>query len=123
MSIEDFWNRVRLLLRNSGRTQASAAAACNLRLNTLRGWMSKNIIPTVFDAYNIAAYLEVTLEYLITGKETDMGIQMEKTNLLLKNAEKKLGDIFHQLKNTANKKKTEKTKKAAPVESRENTVS
>ena len=66
------------------------ARACGLPLDTLRGWMSKDLIPPVDDAYNLAEYLGVSLEYLISGRVKERAEQIEKVRVLLAKSSEKL---------------------------------
>ena len=70
MEVDTFWNRVKGQLKEKNILQAEAARACDRSLDTLKGWMSKGINPPLWDALKIAMLLEVSLEYLITGRKT-----------------------------------------------------
>jgi hypothetical protein len=88
--IKAFWKRVKILLNEKKATQAMAAKVCARPLNTFRGWMSKDLIPPLDCAYELAQYLGVSLEYLITGRETEMAAQIEEARFLLAKANEKL---------------------------------
>ena len=90
MDIVTFWKRVKILIRQQKTTQIMTAQACGLPLNTLRGWMSKNIIPPVDDAYRLAEYLGVSIEYLINGRVKERAEQIEKVRILLARSNEKL---------------------------------
>ena len=90
MIIKAFWKRVKLLLKEKGVTQAAAAKACGWSLNTFRGWMSKDIIPPLEDAFELAQFLNVSLEFLITGRKRERTTQIEKVRFLLTKANEKL---------------------------------
>ena len=49
-----------------------------ISLNTLRGWVSKNVLPRVEEAIKIASYLHTSVEYLVTGKELDLPQELLK---------------------------------------------
>ena len=81
-----FWNRVKGLIKNKNITQEITAKECGINFNTWRGWGSKNIIPSVIDCIKIARYLDVSLDFMLVGKERNsqakiMNIkdQLEKT--------------------------------------------
>ena len=90
MRIKAFWKRVKFLLKEKGTTQVMAAKICGRSLNTFRGWMSKDIIPPLDNAFELAQYLGVSLEYLITGRETDRAAQIETVRHLLEKSNEKL---------------------------------
>jgi len=69
MDIYLFWKRVKVLIKEKEITQEVAAEACSRSLNTFRGWMSKGIIPPLEDAHELARFLGVSLEYLVSGRE------------------------------------------------------
>ena len=71
-----------MLIKKKMVTQAKAAEACNIPVSTMRGWMTKNIVPPLEDAWYLSRYLGVSLEYLINGKETDAAVQLE--NILVR---------------------------------------
>jgi transcriptional regulator with XRE-family HTH domain len=68
MDINAFWNRVKILLKEKGVTQVAMAKACGFSPATFKGWMAKLVTPTVDSAFAIAQYLDVSLEYLISGR-------------------------------------------------------
>ena len=74
-------------------TQAEAARVCGISLATMRGWMTKSIVPPLEDAYKLSQYLGVSLEYLINGKETDAGVQLKNVLVSLNEINKKLRKI------------------------------
>ena len=69
--VDSFWMRVKCLLKQKGITQAAAAKACGISFYTFRGWMSKGVIPVVSEAYILARYLGVSVEYLVSGRGKD----------------------------------------------------
>lgn len=52
-------------------TQKELAEKINISVNTVRGWFSKDLTPDVFTALKIAQALNTTVEYLVTGKDSD----------------------------------------------------
>ena len=78
MKIGDFWNRVKKEIKGKAVTQETAAKAIGVSPGTFRGWMAKNRIPPLNYAYRLACYLGVSLDFLITGSESN------KTPLVLK---------------------------------------
>ena len=90
MRIRAFWKRVKILLKDKGASQIAVAKACGRSINTFRGWMAKDIIPPLEDAFEIAQYLGVSLEYLVTGKERERSAQIEEVRFLLEKSNEKL---------------------------------
>jgi transcriptional regulator with XRE-family HTH domain len=97
MDAQDFWARVRPLIKKNKTTQVEIAKVCGISLHTLHGWMLKSIFPPAIDAYNIAHFLSVTVDYLIAGKdvkEQKVEVQLEGVKKLLQHAEAKLDKIM-----------------------------
>ena len=91
MITEAFWKRVKLLLKERNLTQAAAAKVCGRSLYTFKGWMSKNIIPPLDNAYDLAQLLGISLEYLITGKINNRAVNYRELVVMLKKTAEKLG--------------------------------
>lgn len=76
MSTEDeikaFYERVKALCKEKGISQIELCESCEINLQSHRGRISKNVAPDVFDACKIAAFLNTTVEYLVTGEEKDI---------------------------------------------------
>ena len=77
MDIEAFWGRIKLLIKKKAVTQSTAAIACDIPPATLRAWMTRCRPPPVNYVYNLARYLGVSLDYLISGTSQD---KVSKTN-------------------------------------------
>jgi DNA-binding XRE family transcriptional regulator len=90
MSTLKFWDRVKSAIKKKGLTQQTVAEACGLSPGTFKGWMAKGILPTVVDAYFIARFLGVTVEYLVTGTERKANKQIKKVRSLLSRADREL---------------------------------
>lgn len=67
----DFWKRVNLLIKSNGTKQQVVAESCNIPYQTLRGWVTRHCYPDALQTYKIAKALNTSVEYLITGKESD----------------------------------------------------
>ncbi|MDR2482084.1 MAG: helix-turn-helix domain-containing protein, partial [Treponema sp.] len=52
-------------------TQDWVAKKAGISFNTLQGWISKEIFPRVNEAVRIAAVLNTSVEYLVTGAVQD----------------------------------------------------
>ena len=69
METKDFWNRVKILIKQNNTTQEGLAKSINIPFHTLQGQIVKNRLPNIIDGYNIATVLNTTVEFLITGEE------------------------------------------------------
>ena len=90
---EIFWEQVKRMVKIKGITQSDLADACQVPLSTLKGWIKRNYFPTVVDGYLIALKLGVSVEYLITGKESAAAGNIRNIRVLLRRAERKLDKI------------------------------
>ena len=95
MSTEDeikaFYERVKALCKEKGISQIELCESCEINLQSHRGRISKNVAPDVFDACKIAAFLNTTVEYLVTGEEKD---PLADENSMLKNKIQKAREIL-----------------------------
>ena len=67
--INDFWNRVKTLIKQSSFTQRSLSESIGLSPRTLEIMMNRGSIPDIFQAYKMAQLLNTSIEYLITGSD------------------------------------------------------
>jgi transcriptional regulator with XRE-family HTH domain len=77
-------------------TQIEIARMCGININTLYGWIKKDIYPPVIDAYNIAHTLGVTVDFLVAGKDAGgrkTEVQIKRVKKSLKYAEEILNKI------------------------------
>ena len=103
MNIKAFWNRIKALLKEKDLTQNAGARACGRSLSTFKGWIYKDTIPPLDDAYALATMLGVSLEYLITGNTSTPHPQTKSKNAkirdevinILKAASEKLESGIH----------------------------
>ena len=70
----NFWGRVKMLLKAHKMTQKQLADRLEIPVSTLTCWIHHNRIPDTSSAYSIAILLGVTLNYLLGGKERDIAI-------------------------------------------------
>lgn len=66
----NFWINVNKELKKQNKTQVELCKDCGLSLNSIRNRISVNSIPNIIDAHKIARFLNVSLEYLITGEDS-----------------------------------------------------
>ena len=75
---DDFWIRVKDLLKKQNITQLELEKRINLSECTIKQQVFHHRIPDAIEAQNIAEELHTTVEYLITGKESDLKIKTNK---------------------------------------------
>jgi hypothetical protein len=66
----DFWERVKVEIRRLNTTQEWVANKAKLNFGSFRGWITKGRLPGTTEAVAIAQVLGVTVEYLLTGKDS-----------------------------------------------------
>ena len=93
MSHSVFWDRVKNKIKEKKVTQKDAAVACNVSLRTFKYWIYKNLYPNIADGFYLARFLRVSVEYLVTGRETKNKKQLDDLYTLLQKAEEDLTTI------------------------------
>jgi transcriptional regulator with XRE-family HTH domain len=93
MAGNGFWVRVNDLMKKNKVTQKQAAIAIGVKPRTFQNWMHKDLYPTIIGGYNLACFLNVSVEYLVIGKEGESKEQTEKPQGLLKKA----GEILMEI--------------------------
>lgn len=68
MRTELFYKRLERLLKNKGLQQKDLAEKCGISSNGISTWKITGTLPRADIAIKIAKYLNVTVEYLITGE-------------------------------------------------------
>lgn len=71
MNGEDFWRRVKDLIKSQNTTQEWVANSANVSFNNLKQQIFHNRIPVADEAVRIAKALNTSVEYLVTGEESD----------------------------------------------------
>jgi len=85
MENNNFWSRVKPLIKAHNMTQKQFAEHLGFRYHTFRNWIHYERVPTLQDSYDIALSLGVTLDYLLSGKNRDLAdirkreIELRKT--------------------------------------------
>jgi len=68
----DLWKIVKdLLHRRGNKDTAWLSRKTKIKDRTIYAWMENNRLPRIDDAYKIAKSLDVSLDYLMTGKELE----------------------------------------------------
>lgn len=71
MDAESFWQNVSQVLKTKKISQEKMCEDIGISIWTLRGSISKKIFPRVDIAKNIADYLGTSIDFLLTGTETN----------------------------------------------------
>jgi len=71
MDAVSFWNRVKQLIKSNNTTQRGLSETIGLSARTLEIKIGRKSAPDVFEAYKIAQSLGVSVEYLVTGTDTN----------------------------------------------------
>lgn len=82
-----FWNNVKAELEYNGMSQKELAAKTEISYNTFQSWMTKNRFPDAQSAVKIAKILDVSVEYLVTGLETESQNQRQS----------EMGELLHEI--------------------------
>lgn len=64
-----FWENVNKEIKTQNTTQEWVSRESNISYMTLKGWISKGVLPRADKAAIIAKVLNVSVEYLVTGKD------------------------------------------------------
>ena len=86
MTAELFWQNVKTQIKAQNTTQEWLCKECGFILSSFRNRISLKRYPTVIEAYKIAQALGVSVEYLVTGSDTNP-------------AERELKELKEKLKN------------------------
>lgn len=71
MEKDMFWKNVSLLLKNKKISQEKMCEDLGMSIYTLRSSISKQVLPRVDVAKTIADYLDTSVDFLLTGKESN----------------------------------------------------
>lgn len=69
--IELFWGRVNSLIKSSNTTQSAVSIQCGFNPRRLQNLSGGNRLPDCFEAVAIAKALNTTVEYLVTGENSE----------------------------------------------------
>ena len=85
------YDRIKNLCKTKGISQIELCNICNINLHSHRGRITRNIAPDVFDTLKIARFLGTSVEYLVTGEDTN---PLADENSRLKNKIQKAREIL-----------------------------
>jgi len=75
---EDFWQRVKELIKSQKTTQEWVANTAGVSFSNFKQQIFHNRMPIADEAVAIAKALNTTVEYLVTGKETDSTAELSE---------------------------------------------
>ncbi len=67
----DFWDRIAHSLKAADMTQYQLAEECGIPLATFNKWKKGRVYPRADIVLRMSEILDVSMEYLLTGKESD----------------------------------------------------
>jgi transcriptional regulator with XRE-family HTH domain len=67
----DFWKRTKALIKARNVKQETICEETGISLGTLRGWITHSRLPDAAQAVRIAKALQTSVEYLVTGEDTN----------------------------------------------------
>ncbi len=88
-----FWEVVNREIKKQHIKQEWVAVQAGINYGTMKGWITHNRLPNVADAHKIACVLGVTVEYLLTGNNTDKSETIAEIKEYLSKINEKLEDI------------------------------
>jgi DNA-binding XRE family transcriptional regulator len=68
----DFWTRLREQIKKKNTTQEWIAAKIGVPFGTFRNWLVRKTYPDLKEGLEIAALLDTSAEYLVTGSGPDI---------------------------------------------------
>ena len=83
----DFWTRLKTEIKAKNTTQEWIAGQIGVPFGTLKKWLNRKTYPNIKEGNEIAKLLETSVEYLVTGTESEG----------LNDAERKLLTDFRKL--------------------------
>ena len=67
----EYWQRTKSLIKSQNLTQEKLCKLCNISLATFVSWIHNERLPDLESAVKIASALNTSVEFLVTGNETD----------------------------------------------------
>ena len=69
--IADFWDRVKKLCKEKKITQKDLSAQIGYEQRTIEAQIFKKSVPDIEEVFKIATIFNVSIEFLVTGNETN----------------------------------------------------
>jgi len=90
MDVKIFWQRIKTLLKSTKTTQKELAAYVGIPYRTLENWMGRGILPLIHEGYRMAKFFNVSVDFLVTGREPKKQTEITAIRTLLTRAGEKL---------------------------------
>ena len=87
------------LLDEKGLKNADVARATGISNMTLSDWKRGKSVPKSDKMRKIAEYLNVSVDYLMTGKDTEFTVEMAEIDVTLSNMSKRMKEYALKLNN------------------------
>ena len=65
----EYWCRLKELLKSQKITQEKLCKSCGISIATFVSWIHNERLPDLNSAVKIAAFLNTSVEYLVTGED------------------------------------------------------
>ena len=69
--VKDYLVRISKIIKNRNMTKTAFCNAMGLSRNTFINWKKQNCLPNAITLMKISEYLNVSIDYLITGKSVN----------------------------------------------------
>lgn len=66
---DEFWKRVKALIKEKKTTQEYVAGKCGVTLGVFKAWIFNNRLPDAAQCVHMAGALGTTAEFLVTGEQ------------------------------------------------------
>lgn len=73
--VSEIWNRINSLIRTKNITQSVLSLDCGFNARRIQNLSGANRLPDAIEITKIAKALNTSVEYLVTGEETNPGAQ------------------------------------------------
>lgn len=91
--MSDISNRIDNLLTQMQMKRTDLARATNIPVSTIKNWINEGSTPSADAAFKVANYFGITVEWLVTGKNSEN----KKQDVILSDQENSLIDIYRKL--------------------------
>ena len=78
MNPEEFWKKVKYLIKTHKTTQLNIAGLIGISYGTFRNWIYHKYIPDMHTVVNLSIVLGVTLDYLVFNKDRSSTEEQQK---------------------------------------------
>ena len=95
MDATDFYNRIKSLLTLKNKTITDLCHACSIPYQNFVNKRTRKTYPPVQECYRIAKYLNVSIEYLLTGNNPDANFYPNYENTVMKDKLDRIAEILN----------------------------